>query len=99
MDELADGLVELGRVVVQLHVQVAELAEEELLALAVLEEEQGDEVLVGELEQFLGGEALVVRVLLLAEVVLQHELVHARVQAHHLEGLPGQVVLPFEDFE
>ena len=57
MDELFDCVVEVVWVVVEFHVEVSELVEDELLPLSILQEEQGNEIFVRELDEFLSSEA------------------------------------------
>jgi hypothetical protein len=63
--------VELIGPFVQVDVQVAEVSENELFALAVFEEEEGDEIFVSELDEFLCGHYF-----FLTEIVFEHESVH-----------------------
>lgn len=99
MDELTNGVVELVRVTVEEHVEVSELVEDILFALPVFEEEEGDEVFVGELYQFFGGESQSVSMFLLAEVVFEHEVVHRGIQTHSFVGLADKFVLACKYFD
>lgn len=89
VDELLNNSVELKRVVVEFDIKVSELVEDELLPLPVFEEEQGNQVLRGELDELLGGVTSAVVGALLAEVVLEHELMHGCVKGHSFAGLTG----------
>ena len=53
---MSDGVVKFIRVAVQVNVQISELGEDEVFPLPVFEEEEGNEILVAKIHEFLGGE-------------------------------------------
>jgi len=74
VDKLINDLVELIGAFVQIDEKISELSENKLLSLSVLQEEQGDEILGGELNELFGSHDF-----LFAEVVLDHESMHGGV--------------------
>ena len=53
MDELPDRIIEFVRIPVEIYIQVSELVENELFPLPVLQEKQGNQVLVAKVHQLL----------------------------------------------
>jgi hypothetical protein len=88
-----DG-VELVGPFEQVDVQVAEVSENELFALSVFEEEEGNEIFVSELDEFFCGHDF-----FLAEIVFEHESVHRGVKFDFEVGVAVEFVVGFEDFD
>jgi len=93
VDKLIDDFVELIGASVQVNVKVSELSENKLFSLSVFQEKEGDQVLMGQLDEFLGGHDF-----LLAKIVLNHESVHRSIKLDLVICWTRKIIFNSENF-
>ena len=93
VDKLIDDFVELIGASVQVNVKISELSENKLFSLSVFQEKEGDQVLMGQLDEFLGGHDF-----LLAKIVLNHESVHRSIKLDLVICWARKIIFNSENF-
>lgn len=99
LDEGLNDPIKFLRVSIETPVQVSKLIEDKLLPLPILKEKERDQILRGKLRKFLRGETYAIIGLLLTEIVLEHEFVHAGVEADCLVGVTDEFIVFLEDLD